>query len=82
MDKSPCTLPTDAYGGEVEWFKPPRPVWAWVSWRDRKAERLPVMAYGATPRVVFIRWVGPNGDVDTVVWRNAVTVRSSGSGGG
>jgi hypothetical protein len=76
----PTTLPTAAYGpNAIQWLPigSPKPaVWAWVSWRDRPAERIPAFAKGWNDRVVIIEWDGPGGTQDTVVWRNAVTRRS------
>lgn len=75
---TPCTLPMQAFGPQpIEWFKEPRPVWVWVSWRDRPAERLPGLARGANDRVVMVA-VDVRGDHwEPVVWRNAVTVRAA-----
>jgi len=73
---APTTLPTPAYGPQpVEWFDPPRPVWAWVSWRDRPAERVACLATGANDRVVVLEVACDGGHWAPVVWRNAVTVR-------
>jgi hypothetical protein len=53
--QSPVTLPQPAYGAQpIEWFKDRRPVWVWVQWRDRPAQRLPGWAVGANDRVVMI----------------------------
>lgn len=77
----PITLPSSAYGPqELEWVprgtsKPA--VWAWISWRDRPAERIPAFAKAWNDRVVIVTWDGVGGAIDTVVWRNAVTRRSS-----
>lgn len=74
---SPLTLPVQAYGPQpVEWFDAPRPVWAWVSWRDRPAERVACVATGANDRVVVLEVPTSGGHWTPVVWRNAVTVRS------
>lgn len=76
----PTTLPTSAYGpNPFEWV--PRgasdpAVWAWISWRDRPAERVAAVAKGWNDRVVVVEWYGPHGLLNTVVWRNAVTHRS------
>lgn len=79
----PCTLPLQAYGPEsIEWCKPPRPaVWAWVQWPQKPAERIAATAVGWNDRVVIIVWNGDRGELNTVVWRNAVTRRSEGSTG-
>lgn len=77
----PTTLPTRAYGpNELAWL--PRgvsapAVWAWISWRDRPAERVAAFAKGWNDRVVVVEWSGPTGTLDTVVWRNAVTRRNA-----
>lgn len=55
----------------------PTPVWAWISWPDRPAERIAAFARGWNDRVVNVSWYGPRGEVDCVVWRNAVTHRSA-----
>lgn len=74
--RAPITLPVQAFGpGDVEWFDPPRPVWAWLSWRDRPAERIPCVATGANDRVVVLDVDSPGGRWQPVVWRNAVSVR-------
>lgn len=76
----PLTLPASAYGpNELEWVpigQSAPPVWAWVSWPDRRAERIAAFAKGWNDRVVVVAWDGPGGAIDTVVWRNAVTRRS------
>lgn len=75
----PCTLPMQAYGPqEVVWARKRPPVWAWVSWPHKPAERVAAWAEGWNDRVVSVRWVTSAGDVSTVVWRNAVTKRSHG----
>lgn len=76
--ESPCTLPAQAYGPQpIEWFDPPRPVWVWVQWRDRPATREPGVAKGANDRVVIVA-VDTGGDHwEPVVWRNAVSVRTT-----
>lgn len=74
----PCTLPQQAYGGEpLVWAQQRAPVWAWVSWPDRAAERVAAFARGWNDRVVVVEWFSDRGTVDTVVWRNAVTHRST-----
>lgn len=76
---APCTLPTPAWGRErIEWFEERRPVWVWVSWPDRPAERVPGWAVAANDRVVFVHVPCPGGHWEPVVWRNAVTVRTVG----
>lgn len=76
----PTTLPTAAYGPhKIEWVprgQPVPPVWAWITWPDRPAERIAAFAKGWNDRVVVVQWSGPTGTLDTVVWRNAVTRRS------
>lgn len=75
----PCTLPAQAYGPEpIQWVpvgqsKPP--VWVWVQWPHRPAERIGAFAAGWNDRVVVVEWTGPGGTRNTVVWRNAVTRR-------
>lgn len=76
----PCTLPLQAYGPQpIVWTKPgARPsFWAWITWADRPAERIAVVATGWNDRVV-VEWNGPTGTLNTVVWRNAVTLRREG----
>ncbi|TLF33211.1 hypothetical protein [Microbacterium sp. 5K110] len=72
----PVTLPTPAWGPQpIGWFTGTRPVWVWVSWRDRPATREPGVARGANDRVVMVS-IDVGGDHwEPVVWRNAVTVR-------
>ncbi len=73
----PCTLPASAYGPtKIEWIRPHPPVWAWITWPDRPAERIAAFATGWNDRVVIVKWYGPRGEQDTVVWRNAVTRRA------
>lgn len=71
----PLTLPMQAYGGGVDWFDAKRPVWAWVHWPNRAAERIEAWAVGATDRVVVLEVPCDGGHWTPVVWRNAVTVR-------
>lgn len=74
---APCTLPAQAYGkSEVVWTRPGSPVWAWVTWPHRPAERIAAWAVGWNDRVVVVRWDTDRGDVQTVVWRTAVTRRT------
>ncbi len=73
---APLTLPLQAYGpNPLEWFDPPRPVWAWVQWPNRAADRVEVRAVGANDRVVVLEVPCDGGHWQPVVWRNAVTVR-------
>lgn len=78
---TPYTLPLDAYGPhEIEWAKPPfQPVWAWIYWvgGETPATRIPAFAKGWNDRVVVVAWSAPGGERDTIVWRNAVTKRST-----
>lgn len=72
-----CTLPVDAYGPQqIEWAtsRPPE-VWAWITWRDGPATRMPAVATGWNDRVVIVEWEAPGGRRSNVVWRNAVTRR-------
>lgn len=76
--EAPCTLPQQAFGPQsIEWFTDRRPVWVWITWRDRPAERLPGWARGANDRVVMVAVDVAGDHWEPVVWRNAVTVRSS-----
>lgn len=55
----PCTLPQQAYGpSPIEWA--PRrqapTVWAWISWKDGPATRIPAVAAGWNDRVVIVEW--------------------------
>ena len=76
----PCTLPKEAYGeAPLEWVgrgKAKPPVWAWISWPHRPAERVAAFAAGWNDRVVIVSWNGERGELSTVVWRNAVTRRT------
>ena len=75
----PITLPLQAYGPQpVEWFDPKRPVWAWVQWPNRAAERVAAWAMGANDRIVVLEVPCDGGHWQPVVWRNAVTVRRLG----
>ncbi|MBQ9917341.1 MAG: hypothetical protein IJO71_09095 [Microbacterium sp.] len=77
--ESPCTLPIQAFGRQpIEWFKEARPVWAWVQWRDRPAERIPAVARGANNLVVMLAFDVAGDHWEPVVWRNAVTIRAAG----
>lgn len=75
----PLTLPLQAYGPEpIEWHHDhPRPVWAWIIWRDGPATRIPAVADGWNDRVVIVGWEADGGRRTVVVWRNAVSVRAS-----
>lgn len=75
---APVTLPIQAWGPQpLVWHDHPMPVWVWVSWPHRVAERYPGVVKGSNDRVcvvevnpdVFTRW-------EPVVWRNAVTRRT------
>ncbi len=77
--KAKCTLPMQAFGpNEIEWVKGSKPpVWAWISWAEGPATRIAAFATGWNDRVVVVEWnESPGGTRNTVVWRNAVTVRS------
>lgn len=75
----PVTLPQQAYGPqEIEWVRKRPPVWAWVQWPDKPAERIPAYAHGWNDRVVVITWQALGGERSCVVWRNAVTRRTRG----
>jgi hypothetical protein len=43
---APCTLPQQAYGSEpIQWQRGRAPeVWAWISWRDAPATKIPAVA--------------------------------------
>lgn len=75
----PCTLPQQAYGPQpIEWVPAGQtrpPVWAWISWPDDVAERVPAVACGWNDRVVIVEWMTDRGTRNVVVWRNAVTRR-------
>lgn len=74
---APCTIPQPAWGSQpVEWSTAPRPVWVWVPWPDRPAQRLPGYATGANDRVVMIAFDVGGDHWEPVVWRNAVTIRA------
>lgn len=74
---TPTTLPLQAYGPEpIEWAPQPHPmVWAWISWRDAPASKVPAVAAGWNDRVVIVEWEAPGGRRSVVVWRGAVTRR-------
>ena len=78
---SPCSLPMQAYGPQkVTWVPKPLPVWAWIIWPDRPAEKLPCFAAGWNDRVVFVQWYSDRGQLQATVWRNSVTHRRPGNG--
>ena len=81
---TPVTLPQQAYGPEeITWVKGERPpVWAWVNWPDRPAERIAAFATGWNDRIVVVNWYTSHGAVSAVVWRNAVRRRRSALPGG
>lgn len=76
---APCTLPASAYGPEpIEWARErPPTVWAWIIWRDSPATKIPAVAAGWNDRIVIVEWEARGGRRSVVVWRNAVTRRSS-----
>lgn len=74
-----CTLGSDAYGPQpIQWA--PRgqlpKVWAWISWANEPASRIPAEAAGWNDRIVIVEWEDAGGRRSVVVWRNAVTRRS------
>ena len=72
----PCTIPMQAYGPQpLEWAEKRPMVWAWVSWPHKPAERVAAVAHGWNDRVVVVYWMSSAGELNTVVWRNAVTRR-------
>ena len=75
---APCTLPLQAYGPEpIEWQRGRMPeVWAWITWRDGPATKIPAVAAGWNDCVVVVEWEAPGGRRSVVVWRNAVTRRA------
>ena len=73
---APCTLPAEAYGPQaLEWSAKRAPVWAWVTWPYKAAERIPAWVMASNDRVVVVSWNTDRGERNTVVWRNAVTRR-------
>lgn len=73
---APVTLPMQAYGREpIEWFEDRAPVWVWVSWPDRVAERTAGWALGGNNLVVIVEIPCAGGHWQPVVWRNAVSRR-------
>ncbi|MDZ8170641.1 hypothetical protein [Microbacterium xanthum] len=78
---APCTLPADAYGADpMRWAATRVPVWAWVTWPHRAAERVAGWATGWNDRVVAVAWETDRGERNTVVWRSAVTRRDPAMG--
>lgn len=74
---TPTTLPVQAYGRQtIEWTRPGVPVWAWISWADGAATRIPCEATGWNDRVVCVEWEAHGGRRSVIVWRNAVARRS------
>lgn len=74
---APVTLPMQAYGPQsIEWFDKPRPVWAWVQWRNQAATRESCWALGGNDRIVMLRVPADGGAWEPVVWRAAVSVRN------
>lgn len=75
----PTTLPQQAFGpNPFEWVKgsDQPPVWAWVSWSNAPASRIPAVASGWNDRVVCVEWEARGGRRSVIVWRTAVTRRS------
>jgi hypothetical protein len=78
-NNQPITIGMDAYGPQpIEWARdrPPQ-VWAWISWRDGPATRIPAVADGWNDRIVIVGFEAPGGRRTVVVWRNAVTRRTT-----
>lgn len=76
---APCTLPQQAYGpNPIAWASGTKPpVWAWITWRDGPATKIPAVAAGHNDRVVIVEWEATGGLRSVVVWRNAVTQRAT-----
>lgn len=75
---TPTTLPMQAYGREpIEWVRPGLAVWAWISWADGAATRIPAEATGWNDRVVCVEWEARGGRRSCIVWRNAVSRRTT-----
>lgn len=76
-EPAPCTLPQQAHGPQsIQWVRERRPpVWVWVTWPQKPAERLPAFATGWNDRVVVAELTGEAGTRSVVVWRNAVSHR-------
>jgi len=73
----PVTLPQQAYGRRpIEWTLSRPPVWVWVQWRDRAAERVPGYVKGHNDRVCVVAVDGAGGGWEIVVWRAAVSHRT------
>lgn len=77
-EPAPITLPVQAYGSQkVEWPQEHAPVWVWISWPHKPAERVPARVLGFNDRVCVVEWDAATGVRNTVVWRNAVTLREN-----
>lgn len=76
---APVTLPSSAYGpNELEWSRAGEDVWVWLQWAHQPATRVPAVAKGWNDRVVVIEWADTTGGPrSVVVWRNAVTRRTT-----
>lgn len=73
---NPVTLPPTAFGPvELEWLKPPLPVWAWLQWAGHPAEKVACLAKARNDRVVLVSWEPSALSRSVYVWRQAVTVR-------
>lgn len=78
--RSTCPVPPPAFGPHpLEWAQGVKPsVWAWITWADGPATRVPAGAAGWNDRVVVVEWDDQVGGArNTVVWRNAVTKRET-----
>lgn len=78
-DEYPLSVPMQAYGPvPLEWARGSRePVWVWVQYPTRPAERIAANAHGWNDRVVVVTWPAVGGERQVVVWRNAVTRRDN-----
>lgn len=77
-EPAPITLPVQAYGPQkIEWTREHASVWAWISWPHKPAERIPARVLGFNDRVCVVEWDTVTGVRNTVVWRNAVTLRNA-----
>lgn len=75
--RAATTLPQQAFGPQpFEWAHRGEPVWAWISWAEGPATRIPATATGWNDRVVCVEWEAHGGRRSVIVWRNAVTRRS------
>lgn len=83
-ENQPTTLGQNAYGPQpITWERGRKPpVWAWISWRDGPATRIPCYVQGYNDRVVIVEFEAKGGLRSVVVWRNAVTRRSPGQAKG